>query len=285
MKLLRFGSPGNEKPGLEANGIRYDVSHLVEDYTEEFFASGGIDRLKAEFDPESAARINDGTRLGVPVSRPGKIICIGLNYRRHAEESGMAPPSEPVVFFKATSSLTGPNDQIIIPKNSQKTDWEVELAVVMGKRANYIGQNEALDFIAGYVLHNDVSEREYQLERGGQWVKGKSCDTFSPIGPYLVTRDEIPDPNNLRLWLSVNDKMLQDGHTSDFIFNVQEVISYLSQFMSLMPGDIISTGTPEGVGLGMDPPVFLKDGDVVELGVEGLGSARQQVRAWPGTRH
>jgi 2-keto-4-pentenoate hydratase/2-oxohepta-3-ene-1,7-dioic acid hydratase in catechol pathway len=282
MKLIRFGSPGQEKPGLEENGIRYDVSHLVEDYTEEFFTNDGMARLKKDFNPESAARIDDDIRLGVPVSRPGKIICIGLNYRKHAEESGMAPPSEPVVFFKATSSLTGPNDQIIIPKNSRKTDWEVELAVVIGKRANYINTDEALDFVAGYVLHNDVSEREFQLERGGQWVKGKSCDTFSPIGPYLVTPDEIPDPNNLKLWLSVNGKKVQDGHTSDFIFNVQKVISYLSQFMSLMPGDIISTGTPEGVGLGFDPPVFLKDGDVVELGVEGLGSSRQTVRAWPG---
>jgi 2-keto-4-pentenoate hydratase/2-oxohepta-3-ene-1,7-dioic acid hydratase in catechol pathway len=222
MKLIRFGSAGSEKPGLEVDGTRYDVSHLAEDYTEVFLADDGINLLKREFDP------------------------------------------------------------IIIPKNSQKTDWEVELAVVMGRRANYISREEALDYVAGYVLHNDVSEREFQLERGGQWVKGKSCDTFSPIGPYLVTTDEIPDPNNLRLWLPVNGKMVQDGHTSDFIFNVQEVISYLSQFMSLMPGDIISTGTPEGVGLGFDPPVLLKDGDVVELGVEGLGSARQLVRAWPG---
>jgi 2,4-diketo-3-deoxy-L-fuconate hydrolase len=280
MKLIRFGNPGNEKPGLEADGVRFDVSHLVEDYTEDFFASNGINRLRSEFDPKSASTVDGGIRLGVPVSKPGKIICIGLNYHKHAEESGMAPPTEPVVFFKATSSLTGPNDHIIIPKNSQKTDWEVELAIVIGKRANYISQEEALDYVAGYVLHNDVSEREFQLERGGQWVKGKSCDTFSPIGPYLVTRDEIPDPNNLKLWLSVNGKKVQDGSTRDFIFNVQVVISYLSQFMSLMPGDIISTGTPEGVGLGFDPPVFLKDGDVVELGVEGLGTSRQLVKAW-----
>ena len=280
MKLIRIGSPGNEKPGLEVDGLRYDVSHLVEDYTEEFFASDGINRLKSEFDPKSATKVDKGIRLGVPVSKPGKIICIGLNYRKHAEESGMTPPNEPLVFFKATSSLTGPNDNIIIPKNSRKTDWEVELAVVIGKRANYIDREVALDYVAGYVLHNDVSEREFQLERGGQWVKGKSCDTFSPIGPYLVTTDEIPDPNNLNLWLTVNGKKVQDGNTNDFIFNVQEVISYLSQFMSLMPGDIISTGTPEGVGLGFDPPVFLKDGDVVELGVEGLGTSRQSVKAW-----
>jgi 2,4-diketo-3-deoxy-L-fuconate hydrolase len=280
MKLIRFGTPGNEKPGMEVNGVRYDVSHLVEDYTEDFFANDGLDKLKKEFDPKTAAVIDHGIRLGAPVCKPGKIICIGLNYHKHAEESGMAAPKEPVVFFKATSSLSGPNDPIIIPKNSQKTDWEVELAVVMGKRANYISQEVALDFVAGYVLHNDVSEREFQLEKGGQWVKGKSCDTFAPIGPYLVTRDEIPDPNNLRLWLSVNGKRVQDGTTSDFIFNVQEVISYLSQFMSLMPGDIISTGTPEGVGLGFDPPVYLKDGDEVELGIEGLGTAKQMVKAW-----
>jgi 2-keto-4-pentenoate hydratase/2-oxohepta-3-ene-1,7-dioic acid hydratase in catechol pathway len=280
MKLIRFGNPGEEKPGLELDAVRYDVSHLVSDYTEDFFAKDGISNLNKAFDKNTSAIIDPGIRLGVPVQKPGKIICIGLNYLKHAQESGMAIPTEPVVFFKATSSLTGPNDPIIIPKNSRKTDWEVELAVVIGKRANYIQVEDALDHVAGYVLHNDVSEREFQLEKGGQWVKGKSCDTFAPMGPYLVTTDEIPDPNNLRLWLKVNGKKVQDGRTSDFIFNVQEVISYLSQFMSLMPGDIISTGTPEGVGLGFDPPVFLSDGDEIELGIEGLGTARQQVRAW-----
>ncbi len=280
MKLIRFGTPGNEKPGLEVKGIRYDVSHLVEDYTEDFFANDGINKLKKEFDPKTSALVDPGIRLGVPVKKPGKIICIGLNYLNHAKEIGMGIPREPVVFFKATSSLTGPNDHIIMPKNSKKTDWEVELAVVIGKRANYINKEEALDFVAGYVLHNDVSEREFQLEKGGQWVKGKSCDTFAPIGPYLVTRDEIADPNSLRLWLSLNGKRVQDGNTNDFIFNVQEVISYLSQFMSLMPGDIISTGTPEGVGLGFDPPVYLKDGDEIELGIDGLGTAKQIVKAW-----
>ncbi|MCP4312333.1 MAG: fumarylacetoacetate hydrolase family protein [Bacteroidetes bacterium] len=283
MKLIRFGNPGDEKPGLEIDAVRYDVSHLVSDYTEDFFANDGITKLEKEFDQNLSARIDPGIRLGVPVKKPGKIICIGLNYLKHARESGMAIPTEPVVFFKATSSLTGPNDRIIIPKNSKKTDWEVELAVVIGKRANYISKEEALDYVAGYALHNDVSEREFQLEKGGQWVKGKSCDTFSPIGPYLVTKDEITDPNNLRLWLNVNGKKVQDGSTSDFIFNVQEIISYLSQFMSLMPGDIISTGTPEGVGLGFDPPVFLRDGDEIELGIEGLGTARQSVRAWSET--
>lgn len=280
MKLLRFGKPGLEKPGLEMDGVRYDVSHLVEDYTENFFANDGINKLKAEFDQKTSTVVDPGIRLGPPVCKPGKIICIGLNYLKHAKESGMAIPKEPVVFFKATSSLSGPNDPIVIPKNSRKTDWEVELAVVIGKRANYISKEEALDFVAGYVLHNDLSEREFQLEKGGQWVKGKSCDTFAPMGPYLVTRDEIADPNNLRLWLSVNGKRVQDGNSSDFIFNVQEVISYLSQFMSLMPGDIISTGTPEGVGLGFDPPVYLKEGDEIELGIEGLGIAKQNVKAW-----
>ena len=280
MKLIRFGTPGNEKPGLEVDGIRYNVSHLVEDYTEEFFSKDGISKLKQEFDANTSDRVDPGIRLGVPVSKPGKIICIGLNYLKHALESGMAIPTEPVVFFKATSSLSGPNDPVIIPKNSHKTDWEVELAVVIGKRANYISKEEAMEYIAGYVLHNDVSEREFQLEKGGQWVKGKSCDTFAPIGPYLVTKDEIADPNKLRLWLRVNGEKVQDGNTSDFIFNIQEVVSYLSQFMSLMPGDIISTGTPEGVGLGLDPPVFLKDGDEIELGIDGLGTAKQSVKAW-----
>ena len=280
MKLLRFGTPGKERPGLEVDGLRYDASHLVDDYTEDFFARDGISMLRAAFDPEAANPVDPDIRLGVPVCKPGKIICIGLNYHKHAEESGMSAPAEPVVFFKATSSLTGPSDPIIIPRNSRKTDWEVELAVVIGKRANYISKEEALEYVAGYVLHNDLSEREFQLERGGQWVKGKSCDSFAPLGPYLVTRDEIPDPNNLRLWLKVNGKTMQDGNTRDFIFNVQEVISYLSQFMSLMPGDIISTGTPEGVGLGMDPQVFLKAGDEVELGIDGLGTARQMVKAW-----
>ncbi len=278
MKLIRFGRPGNEKPGIELNGIRYDVSHLIRDYDEQFFANDEIRKLKSSFDTTTAIQVDPDVRLGEPVKRPGKLICIGLNYRKHAEESGMESPKEPVVFFKATSSIVGPNDDIIIPKNSKKTDWEVELAVVIGKRANYVGKEDALDHVAGYVLHNDVSEREFQLEKGGQWVKGKSCDTFAPLGPYLVTKDEISDPNNLRLWLTVNDKKVQDGNTNDFIFNVEHVISYLSQFMSLMPGDIISTGTPHGVGLGFDPPVYLKDGDVVELGIDGLGTAKQHVK-------
>ncbi len=282
MKLIRFGAFGSEKPGIEIDGVRYDVSNIVRDYDEDFFADGGLEKLKATFEASRAAVVSNDVRLGAPVRRPGKIICIGLNYRKHAEESGMTVPTEPVVFFKATSSVIGPNDTIVIPKNSKKTDWEVELAVVIGKRANYVSEAEALDYVAGYVLHNDVSEREFQLERGGQWVKGKSCDTFAPLGPYLVTRDEVANPNKLNLWLKLNGKKVQDGNTDDFIFNVQEVISYLSQYMSLMPGDIISTGTPEGVGLGFKPPVYLKEGDVIELGIEGLGQARQEVVAYKG---
>jgi 2,4-didehydro-3-deoxy-L-rhamnonate hydrolase len=280
MKLIRFGALGQEKPGIEIDGARFDVSHLVADYNEDFFANDGIEKLKKSFDKTTATKVSSNVRLAEPVKKPGKIICIGLNYRKHAAESGMAEPTEPVVFFKATSSIIGPNDTIIIPKNSKKTDWEVELAIVIGKRANYITEEEALDYVAGYVLHNDVSEREFQIERGGQWVKGKSCDTFAPLGPYLVTKDEVADPNNLKLWLTLNGKKMQDGNTSDFIFNVQHVVAYLSQFMSLMPGDIISTGTPEGVGLGQKPPFYLKDGDVIELGIEGLGSARQEVKDW-----
>ena len=280
MKLIRFGEPGLEKPGVEVDGVRYDVSHIVSDFDEDFLASGGLDKLATEFNPGSSPVISDDVRLGAPVHRPGKIICIGLNYLNHAKESGMGVPTEPVVFFKATSSVIGPNDTIVIPKNSEKTDWEVELAVVIGKRANYVSEDEALDYVAGYVLHNDVSERAFQLERGGQWVKGKSCDTFAPLGPWLVTKDEISDPNNLNLWLSVDGKKVQDGNTNDFIFNVQYVISYLSQFMSLMPGDIISTGTPEGVGFGFKPPVYLQGGEVIELGIEGLGQAKQNVIAY-----
>ncbi|HCX23438.1 MAG: ureidoglycolate lyase [Flammeovirgaceae bacterium] len=282
MKLIRFGAPGSEKPGIEVEGIRYDVSNLVHDYDEDFFTDGGIEKLQKSFDTSSAMQVAADVRLGAPVKRPGKIICIGLNYRKHAEESGMAVPTEPVVFFKASSSVVGPNDQIIIPKNSVKTDWEVELAVVIGKKANYVSEEEALDYVAGYVLHNDVSEREFQLERGGQWVKGKSCDTFAPLGPCLVTSDDVANPNSLNLWLKLNGENVQDGNTNDFVFNVQEVISYLSQFMSLMPGDIISTGTPAGVGLGFNPPKYLKHGDVIELGIEGLGTARQEVIDYPG---
>lgn len=280
MRLFRYGKSGSEKPGVEWEGVKYSVSHFINDYDEDFFRNNGIENLKKNFNPKNAAVVDENERIGAPVSKPGKIICIGLNYSKHAAESGMGIPTEPVIFFKAVSSLSGPFDPVVIPKKSNKTDWEVELAVIIGKRANYVSEDEAMDYVAGYAVHNDVSEREFQLERGGQWVKGKSCDTFAPVGPYLVTIDEVPDPHNLRLWLKLNGETLQDGNTSDFIFNVPEVVSYLSQFMSLMPGDIISTGTPEGVGLGFDPPRYLNPGDVMELGIEGLGVAKQEAVAY-----
>ncbi|WP_020529192.1 fumarylacetoacetate hydrolase family protein [Flexithrix dorotheae] len=285
MKLIRFGDAGQEKPGLILeNGKKIDVSGFGEDFTEEFLTNDGISRLSAwlKDNQDSCPEVGDEIRFGAPIYKPGKIVCIGLNYALHAKESGMEPPKEPVVFFKATSSLVGPNDDVIIPKNSKKTDWEVELAVVIGKKASYVSKEEALDYVAGYCLHNDYSEREFQLEKGGQWVKGKSCDTFAPLGPYIATKDEIPNPHNLRLWLKLNGETMQDGNTSDFIFDVPTVISYLSQYMSLLPGDIISTGTPSGVGLGFNPPKYLKPGDVVELGIDGLGSSKQNLKAYEG---
>ena len=259
-----------------------DVSAFGEDYNEKFFASDGVSRLTEWLASHAGTcpEVPSKTRLGSCVARPSKIICIGLNYAKHAAESGAQPPAEPVVFFKATSALCGPNDQVVIPKNSVKTDWEVELAVVIGQRASYVEESEAMSYVAGYALHNDYSEREFQLERGGQWVKGKSNDTFAPVGPYFVTADEVPDPHNLRLWLTLNGKTLQDSTTADMIFYIPKLISYLSHFMTLLPGDIISTGTPEGVGLGMKPPMYLKPGDVVELGIDGLGTQRQEAIAW-----
>jgi 2-keto-4-pentenoate hydratase/2-oxohepta-3-ene-1,7-dioic acid hydratase in catechol pathway len=280
MKLIRFGEVGKEKPGIIlANGTKINVSDFGGDYDEFFFGNNGLQRLKdwLKINKENCPVIDKSIRLGVPLVRPSKIVCVGLNYTKHAEESGMEIPKEPVLFFKATSALSGPFDKIIIPKNSKKTDWEVELAIIIGKKASYITKEEALGHVAGYVLHNDVSEREFQLERSGQWVKGKSCDTFAPIGPFIATKDEIKNPNNLNLWLKVNDKIMQDSCTSDFIFNVQHVISHISQFMTLLPGDIISTGTPFGVGLGLTPPLYLKHGDIVELGIEGLGESKQHV--------
>ncbi|MCG8384808.1 MAG: fumarylacetoacetate hydrolase family protein, partial [Cytophagales bacterium] len=235
--------------------------------------------LQAAIESKSLKKI-EPSRLGPPVHRPGKIICVGLNYRKHAAESGMEVPGEPVLFFKATSSMAGPYDDIVIPKDSEKTDWEVELAVVIGKKASYVSEENAMEHVAGYVLHNDVSERAFQLERGGQWVKGKSADTFAPLGPYVVTKDEIPDPHQLRLWLKLNEEIVQDSNTNDLVFDIPTLVSYISRFMSLCPGDIISTGTPAGVGLGLDPPRYLKPGDVVELGVEGLGVSKQQVKAY-----
>ncbi|MDH5603511.1 MAG: fumarylacetoacetate hydrolase family protein [Cyclobacteriaceae bacterium] len=280
MKLIRFGNAGNEKPGIIDNeGVKRDVSAFGEDFDENFFGTDGMGRLAAWVkNQKNLPAVGENVRLGAPLVRPSKIICIGLNYADHAKESGMALPSEPVVFFKATSALTGPNDDLVLPRGSKKADWEVELAVVIGKKASYVTEKEAPNHVAGYVLHNDYSEREFQLERNGQWVKGKSCDTFAPVGPFIASADELGDLDNLRLWLKLNGKTVQDGNTSNLVFKVPQIVSYLSNFMSLLPGDIISTGTPAGVGLGFDPPVYLKAGDVVELGIEGLGESRQVVK-------
>ena len=283
MKLIRFGINGQEKPGLElADGSRIDVSAFGEDYNELFFGSDGINRL-AEWlnhNESQCPKIARDIRLGSPIDRPSKIVCVGLNYSKHAKESGMEVPSEPVLFFKASSAIVGPNDDVILPKNSQKSDWEVELAVVIGARASYVSEGEAMKHVAGYVLHNDVSEREYQLERSGQWVKGKSCDTFAPLGPFMATTDEIKNPHNLRLWLKLNGKTMQDSNTSDLIFSIPKLVSYISEFMTLLPGDVISTGTPFGVGLGLEPQKYLKDGDIMELGIDGLGVSKQSVKGF-----
>lgn len=282
MKLIRFGEPGKEKPGIHKDGKNYDVSGFIKDYDEFFFEHGGLPHLAWMLDQHNTVlpEIADGIRLGCPVARPSKIVCIGLNYAKHAKETGAAIPTEPILFFKSTTAVVGPNDDIMIPRDSIKTDWEVELAVVIEKKASYVSEAEAMDYVAGYCLHNDVSEREFQLERGGTWDKGKGCDTFAPIGPWLVSKEEIKDPHQLRLWLSLNGKIVQDSNTDDLIFNVPQLIAYISQFMTLLPGDIISTGTPAGVGLGMNPPTYLKPGDVVELGIEGLGVSKQSVIAF-----
>ncbi|SEP11178.1 2-keto-4-pentenoate hydratase/2-oxohepta-3-ene-1,7-dioic acid hydratase (catechol pathway) [Mucilaginibacter gossypiicola] len=280
MKLIRFGEIGKEKPGVILNDKRYDVSAFGEDYTEQFFETDGINRLAAFVQDNLLPEVANEVRLGSPIARPSKLVCIGLNYADHAKETNAPLPPEPVIFMKSTTAIVGPFDDIMIPKNSVKTDWEVELAVVIGKKASYVEEAEAMDYVAGYVLHNDVSEREFQLERNGTWDKGKGCDTFAPLGPFLATPDEIADPHNLRLWLKVNGETMQDGTTSNFIFNLPHLISYTSQFMTLLPGDIISTGTPAGVGLGMKPPIYLKAGDVVELGIEGLGESKQNLVAY-----
>ena len=281
MKLIRFGVAGNEKPGLIIGDKYVDVSSFVKDYTEDFFEQDGLKKLNdfLKTNPE-LPEISKNIRLGSPVARPSKIVCIGLNYKDHAKETGAAIPTEPILFLKSTTALTGPNDNIIIPKNSQKTDWEVELAVVIGSKASYVDEATAMNYVAGYCLHNDVSERAFQLEMGGTWDKGKGCDSFAPIGPYLATTDEVEDINNCRLWLTVNGQLMQNGNTNNLIFNIPYLISYVSQFMTLLPGDIISTGTPAGVGLGMKPPVYLKPGDVVELGIDGLGKSTQHVIAY-----
>jgi len=283
MKLIRFGERGKEKPGvLLDDGARVDVSAVVTDYNEEFLGTDGLEKLRRWVDQNAGGlpRVAPSVRLGAPICRPSKIVCIGLNYRDHAAETGQEVPREPVIFFKATSSLVGPNDNVVIPKSATKLDWEVELAFVIGKEARYVARQNALDHVAGYALHNDYSERAFQLERGGQWVKGKSADTFAPLGPFLATRDEIPDSGHLSLWLTVNGATRQKSNTEQMVFGVADLVSYVSQFMTLLPGDVISTGTPPGVGLGMKPPVYLKPGDVVALGIQGLGESRQEVVAY-----
>ena len=279
MKLIRFGENNKEKTGVIINDEYYDTSSFGEDYNEHFFETDGPNRLKKfiESHKNKLPKVSKDLRLSSPVSRPSKIICIGLNYADHARETNAAIPAEPIIFFKSTTSLVGPFDDVVIPKNSTKSDWEVELAVVISKKASYVEEADALNYVAGYCLHNDLSEREFQIERGGQWVKGKSCDTFAPLGPFMATPDEITNVNNLRLWLTVNGKIMQDSNTANFIFKIPFLISYISQFMTLLPGDVISTGTPPGVGLGMKPPVYLKAGDVMELGIDGLGISKQKV--------
>jgi len=282
MRLIKYGEAGKEQIGVHIDGKNYDVSAFGGDYDESFFAENGLARL------EEFVKANEGelielpadVRLGAPFARPSKIVCIGLNYRDHAEETGAKIPEEPIIFMKSTTALIGPNDEVMIPRNSVKTDWEVEFCIVIGKKASYVEESEALDYVAGYVLHNDVSEREYQLERGGTWDKGKGCDTFAPMGPFMTTADEIPDINNVALWLKVNDKVYQNGNTSNLIFKVPALVSYVSQFMTLLPGDVISTGTPAGVGLGFNPAIYLKPGDVMELGADYLGAQRQTVVAY-----
>jgi 2-keto-4-pentenoate hydratase/2-oxohepta-3-ene-1,7-dioic acid hydratase in catechol pathway len=279
MKLLRFGEPGSEKPGLlDADGVIRDLSGHVADIGGKALDPESLASL-ARLDPKSLPAVAGKPRLGACVAGVGKFLCIGLNYSDHAAETGAAVPSEPVVFMKASSAVVGPNDDVLIPRGSEKTDWEVELGVVIGRTAKYVSEAEALDHVAGYCVSHDVSERAFQIERQGQWTKGKSCDTFGPIGPWLVTKDEIADPQDLKMWLTVNGEMMQDGSSKTMVYGVAHLVSYLSQFMSLHPGDVISTGTPPGVGLGMKPPRYLKAGDIVELGIEGLGTQKQTFRA------
>ena len=284
MKLIRWRQGSKTYPGVVLNEVYYDVSPLGEDYNESFFESGGLVRLQSFLDKSRGdlKRLEQPVSLDSPIGRPSKIVCIGLNYADHARETKALPPPEPVIFLKSTTALSGPFDPIIIPRDSKKTDWEVELALVISKKASYVEEARASDYIAGYCLHNDVSEREFQMERSGTWDKGKGCDSFAPLGPFLVTPDEMPDINQLRLWLKVNGKTMQDGTTANLIFKIPFLVSYISRFMTLLPGDLVSTGTPAGVGLGMNPPVYLSAGDVVELGIDGLGSSRQELIPFPG---
>ncbi|MES2574371.1 MAG: fumarylacetoacetate hydrolase family protein [Bacteroidota bacterium] len=282
MKLIRFGESGKEKPGILIGEKRLDVSSIVTDYNEAFFEENGLEKLKKAVESNTSfPEVADSVRLGSPVARPSKIICIGLNYVDHCVETGAPIPTEPIIFFKSTSALCGPNDDLVIPKNSEKTDWEIELAFVVGKKASYVEEADAMDYVAGYCLHNDYSERAFQIERGGQWAKGKGCDTFAPLGPFLATTDEIADVNNLSMWLTVNGKKYQNSNTLNLVFKIPFLVHYLSQFMTLLPGDVISTGTPPGVGLGIKPtPVYIKEGDVIELGMQGLGSSKQVAVAY-----
>jgi 2-keto-4-pentenoate hydratase/2-oxohepta-3-ene-1,7-dioic acid hydratase in catechol pathway len=275
LKLLRYGKPGKERPGmLDSDGKIRDLSEHVTDIAGAALAPAALKKL-AKIDPKTLPAVRGNPRLGPCVAGTGKFICIGLNYADHAAESNLPVPSEPIIFMKATSAIVGPNDDVLIPRGSKKTDWEVELGIVIGKAAKYVTEDKALDHVAGYCVINDVSERAFQTERQGQWTKGKSCDTFGPTGPWLVTRDEVADPQNLKMWLTLNGKKMQNGSTKTMVYGVAHLVSYLSQFMSLLPGDIISTGTPPGVGMGMKPPKFLKNGDVVALGIEGLGEQKQ----------
>lgn len=282
MKLLRYGEMGQERPALlDANGQIRDLSGAVDDIAEDTLTPEGLARLE-EIDPETLPLVEGEPRIGACVGHVGKLICVGLNYADHAAEAGMDLPPEPILFMKATSSICGPNDDIRIPRGSEKTDWEVELGIVIGKEARYLEPEDAMDHVAGYCVVNDISERAFQIERAGQWVKGKSADTFGPLGPWMVTRDEVADPQDLGLWLSVDGQKYQDGTTRTMVFGVAHLVHYISQFMSLQPGDIIATGTPPGVGMGQRPQTFLRAGQVMELGIEGLGQQRQRTIAWNG---
>lgn len=280
MQLVRIGEFEKEKPAILIDGRYLDVSTHVQDYNEAFFAADGLTQLAKIVASTDLPEIKSPKRIGSCVARPSKIICVGLNYADHARETGAEIPTEPILFFKSTTALSGPFDPVVIPKGSTKTDWEVELAIVIGKKAKYVSESDAYDYVAGYCLHNDYSEREYQLERGGNWSKGKGCDTFAPLGPVLVTKEVIKDVHNLNMWLDVNGKRFQTSNTDQLIFNVPQVVSYISQFMTLLPGDVISTGTPHGVGLGFKPPIYLQAGDVVTLGMDGLGEQKQTAVAY-----
>lgn len=284
MKLARYGAPGQEKPGLiDGDGRLRDLSGVVNDLAGDAIGNAGLRRLAA-IDPVTLPLVEGAPRYGTPIAGIGKMICVGMNYADHAAETGAPVPEQPVLFMKATTAIGGPNDTVVIPRGSVKTDWEVELGVIIGEVARDVSVDDALDHVAGYAVINDLSERAFQLEHGGQWVKGKSCDTFGPIGPWLVTRDEVPEPQNLSLWLEVNGHRYQNGNTRTMVFGVAALVSYISRYMTLMPGDVISTGTPAGVGLGLKPPTYLKPGDVIELGIDGLGRQRQDVVAHPSDR-